>query len=254
MTTWKENNLLREAEEKRVYWRWCNKKPSGDRMVIALGVPNKKNEFKVLLRNSSHLARQEFATFTTREDAEAFAAKAFPGEDGEAYIAKGDLDYVEVDTTFGKCLVSRRFYDLYEERLEWNKLNDDEKRDHAVKSFRQDIEEDCKSTRDAYIAYLGGADNIFSSAKRIISNTIRNGGVEVAEKFINNFVQSRTFSPEPVTALIYYMTYYQPEEMEEVFSDKDKIFNRVIDMLKNRNIKVNSAFKREYPKLDINLL
>lgn len=251
MKTWRENNLLRE----HTYWRWQNQNSFGDKMVIALGVPNKKNEFKVLLRNRSHLTRQECATFNTREDAEAFAAKAFPGVEGKAYISKSEVvDYVEVDTTFGKCLVSRGFYDLYEERLEWNKLSNDEKRDRSVKSFKQKIERDCESMSDTYIAYLDGANNVFSHAKSKISNIIKKNGIEEAERFVNDFTQCGNFSPEPVTALIYYMTYYQPEEMKDVFSDKDKIFNRVMNMVKNGTIKVNRDLKREYPKLDISLL
>ena len=251
MTTWKEGNLLREAEESKTCWRWHSKEAFnifGDKYVIALGAPNKNGKFRAYLKNSSHFNMEEYANFPSRKAAEEFAAKAGfdVEEDGEAYIARFYIvDCVEVDTEYGKCLVSKSFYNNYKEKLEWLKLDKSEQKRLIADNFKQDLKDNlCKRIKNSYDRY----DGDFARAKSFIKTLIKEQGRDEAAKVVDRIVLGKDddISWGPGRALVYYMTFYYPEKLDEVFSDESKIADKMIELMKAGILKAHTSYKRSY--------
>ena len=245
MTTWKENNLLREAEEPKVYWRWHTgiiNKVFKDKLVIALGAP-REDKFNVLLRNSSTFRDQEYATFNTREEAEEFAAKAFPNEDGEAYPTKSNLNYYEVDTKFGKCLASEKFFGKYAHRISNLNINQDEA---LALRFKADLREKCRqacASSDYFVGHL-------AAIPYEIESLIDTEGKEVAEKVVQRHMKYL----DPAMATLNAAAFYYPEDLKEVYGPED-LLELVIKYLKEGIVSIPAGDRWGiYHTLDVNTL
>ena len=153
MATWKESNFLKKLAESEVtYWRWHTDPYNGsfkDKDVICLASPNKDGKFRAKLTNGSFPVKDGgYATFTSREDAEDFAAKAFPGVSGEAYkvVNRGSAkntskNYIEVETEYGLCLVPEIFVASYIHKIDTSNIP---VRPELYDEFHEQLMTDCE--------------------------------------------------------------------------------------------------------------
>ena len=212
-------------------------------MVIALGAP-RDDKFNVLLRNSSAFRDQEYATFNTREEAEEFAAKAFPNEEGEAYPTKKDLNYYEVDTKFGKCLASEKFFGKYAHRVKTAGTSQDEA---LALRFKADLREKCRQACASSVYFV----RHLASIPYEIEDLIEANGKDATEEV----VQRRIKYSDPARATLYAAAFYYPEDLEEVYGPED-LFELAIRYLQRGVVSIPTGDKKWdiYNVLDVDTL